>query len=175
MIHCSLRHTGRPNNLCTFWVKGPPCFNTGHRYLETHEGTWALPLMTPREIYEFRNGYFDIIRPPHILILSAFTTYSYINFALSFNYKHILKYSCTSIPQKMLHQFFFELIPNFIKCLFFRHFYWSSYGQFLSATNIFCFSHSWVPNPWFTMRSATYMKRRHSIILFSVIKCGHQY
>ena len=54
MIHCSLRHTGRPNNLYTVWVVnktinlyvtllgltslftfififGPPCFNTVHR------------------------------------------------------------------------------------------------------------------------------------------------
>ena len=39
--------------------------------------------MTPREIYEIyeiSDGYFGIIRPPYILILSAFTTYLRINF-----------------------------------------------------------------------------------------------
>ena len=39
------------------------------------------------------NGYFGIIRPPYILILSAFATYLCIKiFSQSFNYKHILKY-----------------------------------------------------------------------------------
>ena len=92
----------------------------------------ALPQMTHREIYEFMNGYFGIIRPPYILILPAFTTYSCINFPLSFNCKHIFRYFCTSISNhNFFHKlFFFQINTQLYQMFVLSHFYWSVMGNF---------------------------------------------